>query len=466
MATIEKRGNSYRIRVSAGYDASGKQLMKSKTWKPAAGMTKRQVEKELERQQVLFEEQVRSGQYVDSGVKFEPFARSWLEQAGREGSLKPLTLKRWQQCQERTYKAIGHLKVGRITTVQLQQFINNLAEDGVRSDTKYRAKADIKALLNARNMTQKAFAASSGVSYHVIQTAAQGRNVAEQSARKICRALEKPLNDLFEPQTEQNGTLSTKTQKLYLCFISDVFQYAIRCGIVTRNPCHGVHAISTPTKEREVYTLDEAQQFLDRLQSAPIQYRTFFTLAIFGGFRRGELLGLEWSDIDFTSGTVSIQRTSLYAKEQGGTFTGTPKTAGSIRTLKVPLAVIDLLREYRRAQTIERLKVGDRWINSDRLFTQWNGAPMSPDAVRHWLERFCRREGLRYVNVHSFRHLNASLLISSGADVKTVSSALGHSQATTTLNIYAHSFAEAQARASEAIANVLNLNITDAKKQA
>ena len=466
MATIEKRGETYRIRVSAGYDANGKQLMKSKTWKPAPGMTKRQIEKELERQQVLFEEQVRSGQYSNSSVKFEPFARAWLEQAEREGIMKPLTLKRWKQCQERTYKAIGHLKVGQITTVQLQKFINNLTEDGVRSDTKYRAKVDLKTLLQAQNMTQKTFSASSDVSYHVIQTASQGKNIAEQSAKKISKALGKPLRDVFEPQAQRSGALSTKTQKLYLCFISDVFQYAIRCGLITRNPCHGVQAINTPSKERDVYTLDEAQQFLDRLQSAPIQYRAFFTLAIFGGFRRGELLGLEWSDIDFKNCTISIQRTSLYAKEQGGTFTGTPKTAGSVRTLKVPRAVIDLLREYRKEQTSERLKVGDQWINSNRLFTQWNGAPMSPDAVRHWLERFCKREGLRYVNVHSFRHLNASLLISSGADVKTVSSALGHSQATTTLNIYAHSFAEAQARASEAIADVLNLSIADTKKQA
>ena len=284
MATIEKRGETYRIRVSAGYDASGKQLMKSMTWKPDPGMTKRQIEKELERQQVLFEEQVRSGQYADNSIKFEPFARAWLEQAEREGILKPLTLKRWKQCQERTYKAIGHLKVGHITTVQLQNFINNLAENGVRSDTKYRAKADIKMLLQTQNMTQKAFSASSGVSYHVIQTAVQEKNIAEQSAKKISKALGKPLRDLFEPQEQRSSTLSTKTQKLYLCFISDVFQYAIRCGMITRNPCHGVQAISTPTKERDIYTLEEAQKFLDCLQSEPVQYRNILHACYFRRF--------------------------------------------------------------------------------------------------------------------------------------------------------------------------------------
>ena len=75
----------------------------------------------------------------------------------------------------------------------------------------------------------------------------------------------------------------------------------------------------------------------------------------------------------------------------------------------------------------------------------------------NWLRKFCERNNLRYVNIHSFRHLNATLLINSGTDVRTVSAALGHSQASTTLNIYAHAFAQAQAKASEAIAASLDL---------
>ena len=116
---------------------------------------------------------------------------------------------------------------------------------------------------------------------------------------------------------------------------------------------------------------------------------------------------------------------------------------------------MDLLKQHRAEQMEQRLKLGDQWINSNRIFVSWDGSPMGVDSARHWLTKFCKRHGIKYVNVHSFRHLNASLLISNGVDVKTVSSALGHSQVSTTLNIYAHSFAEAQARASETIADVL-----------
>ena len=271
--------------------------------------------------------------------------------------------------------------------------------------------------------------------------------------------IQKFINNLAEDgiNLHTGGGLSSKTQKLYLNFISDVMNFAIRCNMISRNPCHGVQVIATKKKEREMYTVEEAQEFLNHLQNAPIKYRTFFILAIFSGFRRGELLGLEWKDIDFENCVITIRRTSLYAKEKG-IFEGTPKTEGSYRCLKLPAKVMDALRGYKQAQDEDIRKLGDRWHETDRLFTTWDGHPMGPDSVRHWLEKFCKREGLRYVNVHSFRHLNASMLIQNGVDVRTVSAALGHSQTSTTLNIYAHTFDEAQAKASEAIADTLNLD--------
>lgn len=81
---------------------------------------------------------------------------------------------------------------------------------------------------------------------------------------------------------------------------------------------------------------------------------------------------------------------------------------------------------------------------------------MGIDTARNWLSKFCKRNGFPKVNVHSFIHLNASLLISNGIDVRTVSAVLGHSQTSTTLNIYAHSFAEAQAEALETVANAIS----------
>ena len=128
----------------------------------------------------------------------------------------------------------------------------------------------------------------------------------------------------------------------------------------------------------------------------------------------------------------------------------------SQRALKLPAVVFDVLRHHRAAQAKERMALGDQWHDTQRLVVNAFGEPMHPNTPYHWLKGFCQETGQRFLGVHQFRHLNASLLINSGADVRTVSASLGHSQVTTTLNIYAHTFAEAQARAGEAVAAALD----------
>ena len=118
---------------------------------------------------------------------------------------------------------------------------------------------------------------------------------------------------------------------------------------------------------------------------------------------------------------------------------------------------MDALKEYRDWQNAQREICGGSWVESDRLFTKWDGSPMPTSAPYSYLQSFCKKAGLRPVTIHSFRHFNASALIDAGVDVVTVQTALGHSTAATTLNIYSHAFSNAQTRAMEAIANAINL---------
>lgn len=386
MATITKRKGSYRITVSCGYDVSGNQIRQTMTWTPPTNMTDKQIKKELSRQATLFEDGVKTGQFMNGHIKFEAFADQWFEQIELEGNLKPLTIDKYKKMKERTYKAIGHLKMTEINRVHIQRFINSLAEEGTNKLT--------------------------------------------------------------------NGGLSTKTQKGYLGFISDVFNYAISCNIVSSNPCRNVNTIKTESRERVVFTLEESQTFLQKLEEAEPRYKAMFTLALYSGMRHGELLGLKWSDIDFDNCIITINRIALYTTAKGHFF-GAPKTKSSQRSLKLPSAVIDMLSEYKREQTRGRLAMGDKWQNNNLVFPNDYGGIMHQTISRRWLQTFCRDNGLPIVTVHGLRHANASLLISSGADVKTVSSTLGHSQTSTTLDIYAHSFATKQAEASEAIAEML-----------
>lgn len=457
MPTITKRGDTYRIRAYCGYDAKGKQVCRSTTWKPAPGMTPKQIEKELQRQAVLFEEKC-SGQGWGGAVKFETFCKQWFEEYANP-TLRLRTVARLHQLEKCTYAALGHIRLDKLTPRHIQTFINELGKDGVSErEGRSRSKADLAALLKERDMTQKQLAEKAGLSCSTISSACRGETVMIPTAKKIAKALGKDTASLFDTIAPKTA-LAPKTIRNYHGFVSSVLSYAVRMGMIQHNPAQNVTLPPMERKEKDCYTVEEAQAFLESLEKVPIKYRAFFVLAIYGGFRRGEILGLEWADLDFENCVIRIRRTSQYLKGPG-VFTDTTKTAQSQRALKLPAAVFDVLRQHRAEQAKERLLLGDQWHDTQRLFVNAFGEPMHPNTPYHWLQEFCKETGQRFLGVHHFRHLNATLLINSGTDVRTVSASLGHSQVTTTLNIYAHTFAEAQARAGEAVAEALALGKT------
>lgn len=393
MANVQKRGNSYRIKVSCGYSSDGKQIIQSKTWRPEPGMTERQIEKELQRQVVHFEEACLKGNVVAT-IKFEDFARQWFKEYA-EIHLKQRTIEGYHQMEKRIYKAIGHIRLDKLTPRHIQQFIVDLCS-AERED---------------------------------------GRN-------------------------RNGGKLSTKTIKLYKSMISTICDYAVKMQMIPANPCRNVTIPRVITPEKEFYTIEEAQQMLDLFRNEPdsnFKYVCFYTLAVYTGFRLGEMLGLEWKDVNFETNVISVNRTCLYSKAKGGLYTETPKTQQSRRSLKVPQGVIDMLLRWKERQNVQRQRIGSKWIETDRIFTKWNGLTLDRSAPGYFYKQFCERTGMRYVTTHSMRHLNASLLINAGVDVKTVQSCLGHSTATTTLQIYAHTFQSAQAAAMDAVAEALPL---------
>ena len=387
MANITKRKNSYSIRVSCGYDASGKQIFQSMTWTPETGMTKKQIEKELARQAVLFEENCKKG-YQTKAVKFETFCEEWFDEYAKI-NLRNTTYERLLQLRGRVYDAIGHLRMDKVTPRQIQTFVNTLAKDGANERTG------------------------------------------------------KPL--------------ASKTIRHYLSLISDVFGYAVKMGVVADNPCTKVTVPKAEQKEKKIYTVEEVIKFLNLLENEPLKYRVFFNIAVYSGFRRGELLGLEWKDIDFENNVISVRRTSCYTAKKG-TYTDTTKTRKSQRTIKFPQAIMDMLRAFKEEQDTEVLRLGDKWVETDRLFTKWNGLPMNNNTPYFWLGEFCEKHDLPFYGIHQFRHWFASALVNEGVDIVSVSGALGHSTVSTTSNIYCHLLENSRAKVSDAITNALHLS--------
>jgi len=402
MATIQKRGNNYRIKVSCGYDTQGKQVIQSMTWKPDDKMTEKQIEKELQRQVVLFEEACLKGNVIAT-VKFEDFSKQWFKEYA-EIKLKQRTIEGYHQMEKRIYKAIGHIRLDKLTPRHIQKFI-----------------------------------------------------------LELCNA------DREDGRNKNDGKLASKTIKLYKSMISTICDYAVKMQMISSNPCKNVTIPKVITPEKEYYSIEEAQHLFELFKQEDknnYKYVCFYTVAIYTGFRLGEILGLEWKDVNFYTNVITVNRTCLYSKAKGGLYTETPKTSLSMRSLKVPQGVMDVLKKWHELQDEQRIKVGDKWIETDRIFTKWNGLTLDRTAPGYFFKRFCSRTGMRYVSNHSFRHLNASLLINAGIDVKTVQSCLGHSVASTTLNLYCHTFQSAQAAAMEAVADALTLEINKSEKTA
>lgn len=386
MATIRKRGDSYQIRVSSGYDSQYRQVVRTKTWKPSPGMTARQVENELNRQTVMFEQLCQKGVYP-SNIKFDEFAEKWMTEYART-NLKNTTYQRMVCTSKRVLQTFGHMRVDKITHGHIQAFIDDLSTKG-------------------RNM--------------------------------------------------KNGKpLARKSVIHHLNYLSDVFSYALRQGMLESNPCTNIFVPKGPKKEKQIYTVDEMKELLKLAEKeGTLNYRTFITLAVYSGFRSGELMGLEWKDIDWDNNVISVRRTANYTAADG-TYTDTPKTKKSVRSLKLPDVVFDRLRELRMQQLENKEIFGTKWVDSDRIFVNKLGKPLYKGEPYKWQKKLTEEHGMKFCDIHSLRHFNATVLIHSGIDAAAVSSALGHSSISTTTNIYCHAFNEAQARTGNAIAAALD----------
>lgn len=230
-------------------------------------------------------------------------------------------------------------------------------------------------------------------------------------------------------------------------------------GMLSDNPCRLATVPKGEAKEKEIYTIEEISQIFALLDQdeVPIKFRAFFKLAVYSGFRRGELLGLEWKDIDWDSNLISVKRTSNYTAEKG-IYTDTTKTKKSKRVSKLPTYVMEMLWQLKDEQEREADKLGDKWVDTDRLFVKWNGMPMHNNTPYFWFHEFCEKNNIRFCDIHSLRHLHASLLINTGVDMVAVSGDMGHSCVATTSNIYCHMFEEARARTGNAIAEALSFD--------
>lgn len=390
--SIEKRGkNSYRLVVFKGYDLDGKAIRHQKT---VHCKNKSEVQTELAK----FLTQAESGLVVDGSVPtFAQFVEIWTRDYDLK-ELAPSTYYRYKRMLEtRITPYFGHYKLDRIKPTDIMRFYDLLEQD--------------TQLVRRKNNNGK--------------------------------KTRKPL--------------SQKTILEHHRLLSAMLHKAVYWQLIVSNPAERVQPPKTKKPIRPHYDEDQTRILVDNLEKLTgnnIKYRVAILLDIFTGARLGELVGLEWNDVDLKNGIININKSSQYLSQKG-VFTKSPKTESSIRDVAIPDFIVSLLEEYKLWYEEQKSICGDFWYESDRLFVQDNGKPIHPSTISKWFEKFVKQIGLPVINFHGLRHTNATLLIAQQVDVATVSARLGHAQITTTYNFYVHPLKSHDKMAGNVLENLL-----------
>lgn len=277
-----------------------------------------------------------------------------------------------------------------------------------------------------------------------------------------CMYLDKHIYPFFEPLKLTLGTLTAQhlqryyntkleegqsvcTLKKHNAIIHGSLQEAFRKDIILFNPAEKV---TLPKKKKfygSAYSPEEAKMLLSVVNDDD-PFKPALILALLYGLRRSEILGLRWSDIDFVSGTISICNTvTRMATVHECNET---KNEASRRTLAMVPGTDNYFMNLLTSRVQTLPLSGATFSMNDHVCVWPDGKPLSPDYLSQHFQRVLEKYGLRKIRFHDLRHTTGSLLLEAGVDIKTIQEFLGHSQASTTVNIYLHSVKKGSALAA------------------
>lgn len=375
MPTITPRKNkdgdiiSYTIRVYHGYDGQGKRLKPyTMTYKPAPNMTAKQIEKELQKISIEFEERCKNGMTGNADrITLEEYSKIYLE--AKIKTLSPSTFEFYERAiKNKILPALGFHKVNQIKPPHIQAFINQLS--GITKQKR------------------------------------DGTNSIEP--------------------------LKPASIRRYLTVVQSIFKLAVKQNIIQSSPAKAelleIPRVVAP--KIEIITKQEAAEMLSYLELEDLQFQVFIQLAIMTGARRGELTALKFSDFDYVNNKVTIERAAVKLKGQPTQIK--PPKDYEVRTLAVNPYCIDLVKLLRVQKDKQAEALGNQWNEHDWLFTQDNGEIMNPQTPTKQFSKFLARNHLKHRKLHSLRHTSATLLLYGGVNIKQVQERLGHGDITTT----------------------------------
>ena len=232
-----------------------------------------------------------------------------------------------------------------------------------------------------------------------------------------------------------------KNHNIYILFFNNAYHVlkgamdkAVLAGIIAKTPCVGIMLPKGQKKPAVVYDEEQIKQLIAASKGTEMELIIDIELCL--GLRRGELLGLQWEDIDWEKNQIHIVRNRVVV--DGKSIVKDPKTETSRRIVDVPVQLIQKLRQHKNKCLTNRLRLGQAYTTTDYIIVHPDGKPIYPEYVTQLFKKLQVKAGLPECRFHDLRHLCASIMLMQGVNVKVAQEHLGHKDISTTMNIYSH----------------------------
>lgn len=463
MATVRKRtlkdgSNSYNIQVKFKNKGSGRQVVETTTWRPPYKMTLKQEEKAVQVFADNFEKQIKAS--MNGGVitndspkiSFREYAKKWLERVKSENSLNYYT--RCKDSIELSNEYIGGYKICELTPAIIQGFYDKLDKLKKKKSNVF-PKKEFRKVLEESGYNYMRLRYEINIQSCTLSNALNGKAVSKNWSKDLSERIGIPFEKLFQEKVIEEPYAYETIHQIKRT-IRAILAVAKKNRLVEDNYASAdyIKFPKRPTKKIEYMNDEDAKRFFKFiLEYAEIRYKTAMLLFLLTGFRRGEVAGLEWKDIDFDNNEITINRSVTTVKGYG-MIEKDPKTETSKRTITVSSILIETLKEYQEWQINRRNQLGDYMEENDYLFTQENGKRLYPSTFTGWMNKMLREANIDHYSLHSLRHTNITLQLVAGVPLVTVSARAGHARTSTTSDTYAYVLKSSERGAAKMLDNV------------
>ena len=436
-----KNGIVYRIQVKIKDKGTKKEIVRSMTWQPPDNLSTKQAEREVIVVAKEYESKLKKQidcckkNVADDRITFKEFALTWLEKCRQENSASYYSNS--IRAIDSANQHIGGYKLVELTPRIIQNFYDKIDKLKMEKVEVTPKSNKIRERMNKLNFRYMDVAEKSGKG--MLTAALMGKNVKEASAKTIAKALDTTVSALFEVKREVLPYAHETIHRVKRT-VRAILAVAKKQRLIQDNWASADY-IDFPKKPKtQIEFLDDedAKKLYAALQKTDnIKAKTAIMTLLLTGLRRGELCGLEWDDINLEQGTLTVAR-SVTTVKGFGKVEKDPKTESSNRTISMPDSLINQLKEYKEWQKELAKNLGDRWVNTGRVFTAEFGDKIHPCNVLAWLKKICEDNNLPPVTLHSLRHTNITLQIMAGVPLVIVSGRAGHARTSTTTDVYSH----------------------------